>query len=302
MAKRKRSSPRDGGRARVPIKAAGGVVWRDRHDSRQVLIVHRPKYDDWSLPKGKLAAREPAPLGAVREIAEETGWRVRLGPELRTAHYSFLGVPKEVRYWLADPLSSVPFVANDEIDEIAWVTTSEAKRRLRPFDHALIRAAVPKARSASPLVVVRHALSMRRKEWKGDDRDRPLTRDGTAQAARIAALLDAWAPVRVVTSSSRRCRDSVAPYAEAAGLKLELSDALSEEAFEADPKPARALLAELRDSAEPVVVCTHRPLLATVARIVGLDLPKSARSNPLPKGGLWVAHAGRVQHVERHTA
>jgi 8-oxo-dGTP diphosphatase len=286
---------------RQPIKAAGGVVWREGENGRQVLLVHRPKYDDWSLPKGKLANREPAPLAAVREIAEETGWRVRLGPELRTTHYLFNGVPKEVRYWLADPLSKMPFVPNDEVDEIAWVPSGEAKRRLHPSDHALIRSAVPKAKPATPLIVVRHALSMRRKEWKGDDRDRPLIREGQAQARRIAALLDAWGPVRVVSSSSRRCRDSVEPYAEAAGLKLELVDALSEEAFEADPKPARRLIAELRDQAEPIVVCTHRPLLATVAGILGLDLPKRARSNPLPKGGLWIAHTGRAAQVERHT-
>jgi phosphohistidine phosphatase SixA/8-oxo-dGTP pyrophosphatase MutT (NUDIX family) len=295
------SSRQDGHRARGPIKAAGGVIWREDRDGREVLLVHRPKYDDWSLPKGKLNDREPAPLGAIREIVEETGWHVRLGHELRTAHYAFDGAPKEVRYWLADPLESELFVPNDEVDEIAWVNLAETKSLVRPFDHALVHSAVPKARPAAPLVVVRHALSMRRKEWKGDDRDRPLSRDGKAQALRIGAMLEAWAPRRVVTSSSRRCRDTVSSYAESKGLELELADALTEEAFEDNPKPARALLAELRDSGEPVVVCTHRPLLATVARVIGLDLAKSARSNPLPKGGLWVAHPGAKHRVERYT-
>ncbi len=301
MATRSRSSKKAARGTRATIKAAGGVVWRDDTAGRQVLLVHRPKYGDWSLPKGKLEDREPAPVAAVREIREETGWRVRLGPELRTAHYQFNGVPKEVRYWLADPISVEPFKPNAEVDELAWLTVDAAKERLRAFDHALVRASLPKARSASSLVIVRHALSMRRKEWKDDDRDRPLTREGVAQAARIAAMLEAWVPVRVVTSSSRRCRDTLAPYAEALGLKLELSDALSEEAFEADPKPARALIAELRESPDPVVVCTHRPLLATVARVIGLDLPDGARSNPLPKGGMWVAHHGRAHRVERYT-
>jgi len=300
MASRSRSKTAK--RARAPIRAAGGVVWREGSAGKEVLLVHRPKYDDWSLPKGKLEDREPAPIAAVREIAEETGWRVRLGPELRTAKYLVDGVPKTVRYWLADPLSAAPFQPNDEVDEIDWVTGAEAKRRLRPVDHALVHAALPKARPGSPLVVVRHALSMRRKEWSGEDPDRPLTREGTAQALRIARLLDSWAPLRVVTSSARRCRDTVAPFAERAGIKLELADVLSEEVFEANPKPARELVAELRNAAEPVVVCTHRPLLATVARTIGLDLPKGARSNPLPKGGIWVAHAGPAYRVERHTA
>ena len=302
MASRKRPSAKEANRSRRTIKAAGGVVWRGAPGEREVLLVHRPKYDDWSLPKGKLASREPAPQGAIREIHEETGWHVRLGPELRTAKYKVDGVPKTVRYWLADPVSSDPFVPNDEVDAVAWVDVEEARRRLRPSDDGLVHGALPKARPAAPLIVVRHALSMRRKDWKGDDRDRPLSRDGKAQAVRIAALLESWAPVRVVTSSSRRCRDTVAPFAEAAGLKLELTDALSEESFEQDPTLARELVAELRDAADPVVLCTHRPLLASVARVIELDLPKSARSNPLPKGGLWVAHAGRGKPIERYTA
>ena len=278
------------------------MVWRDGPNGREVLLVHRPKYDDWSLPKGKLDDREPAPQGAVREIAEETGWHVRLGPELRTAKYQVDGVPKTVRYWLADPISADLFAPNDEVDETAWLDWREAKRRLRPIDHAIVDSALSKASPAAPLVVVRHAVSMRRKEWKGDDRDRPLSRAGLAQAGRIAALLEAWVPVRVVTSSSRRCRDTVAPFAEAAGVKLELADALSEEFFENNPKPARELIAELRHGGGAVVVCTHRPLLPTVARTISLDLPKGARSNPLPKGGLWVAHAGPGHPVERYTA
>jgi len=302
MASRSRSSKPHAGRDRQTIKAAGGVVWRDGPNGREVLLVHRPKYDDWSLPKGKLDDREPAPQGAVREIAEETGWHVRLGPELRTARYQVDGVPKTVRYWLADPISADLFAPNDEVDETAWLDRREAKRRLRPIDHAIVDSALSKASPAAPLVVVRHAVSMRRKEWKGDDRDRPLSRAGLAQAGRIAALLEAWAPVRVVTSSSRRCRDTVAPFAEAAGVKLELADALSEEFFENNPKPARELIAELRHGGGAVVVCTHRPLLPTVARTISLDLPKGARSNPLPKGGLWVAHAGPGHPVERYTA
>jgi 8-oxo-dGTP diphosphatase len=115
-------------------------------------------------------------------------------------------------------------------------------------------------------------------------------------------LLEVWSPVRLLTSSASRCLDTVAPYAEATGLRLELREELTEEAFEDDPKLARALLAELRDSVEPVAICTHRPLLSTVARMIGLDLPKSARSNPLPKGAAWVAHPGPKQRVERYTA
>ena len=211
-------------------------------------------------------------------------------------------MPKEVRYWLAEPLSSRPFVPNDEVDQIAWIGVDEVKKRLRSADHGLVRGSVPKARPITPLVVIRHALSMRRKEWTGDDADRPLTRDGRAQAARMTGLVAAWAPARVVSSPSRRCRDTVAPLADALGVELELEPCLSEEAYEDDPTPARHLIARLRDGAEAVAVCTHRPLLAMVARTIGLDLPKSARSNPLPKGGLWVAHPDTLYPVDRYRA
>ena len=296
MASRSRSpSRKDTGSDRRTIKAAGGVVWRDGEDGREVLLVHRPKYDDWSLPKGKLTEREPRPAAAVREIVEETGWRVRLGSELpdRASTRSTACRRPSGTGW---PTRSTarPFVPNDEVDQIAWVDLAEAKRRLRPSDHALVRGAVPKASPAAPLVVVRHALSIRRKEWQADDRDRPLSRDGKAQAARIAGLLEAWAPLRVVTSSVASLpghrgavRRGSGPQARAdrRAVRGGVRGATRSRPGSSSPSCATA--------ATRSVVCTHRPLLATVARVIGLDLPKNARSNPLPKGGLWVAHAGR---------
>lgn len=283
------------------IKAAGCAVWRDGLDGREVLAVHRPRYDDWSLPKGKLDPDEPAPVAAVREVHEESGVRVRLGPELRPVTYRVDGVRKEVRYWVAEAVDQERFRPNREVDEIAWFALPEARARLRDADVALAHATIKGARPSRPLVIVRHALSTRRKEWKGDDLDRPLSRDGLRQSARLADLLACWAPTRIVTSPARRCRDTVEPLAERLGLPLDLRDELSEEAYEASPKRARALIKELRAEREAVVLCTHRPLLASAAGLVGLDLPRSARANPLPKGGLWVAHAGPKDRVERYT-
>jgi len=108
------------------IRAAGGVVVRDG----LVAVVHRPRYDDWTLPKGKLDAGESFEEAALREIDEETGLRVRLLRELPASNYEVRGRPKVVRYWLMEVESDPGFVANDEVDELRWLELGEALRLL----------------------------------------------------------------------------------------------------------------------------------------------------------------------------
>lgn len=108
------------------IQAAGGVVRRDD----RILLVHRPRYDDWSLPKGKLDPGESSDEAALREVEEETGLRCHLGRELPSIEYhDRRGRPKQVRYWEMHPESG-EFVPNDEVDEVRWVTTAEARELL----------------------------------------------------------------------------------------------------------------------------------------------------------------------------
>jgi 8-oxo-dGTP diphosphatase len=104
------------------VEAAGGVVTRDG----RVLLVHRPRYDDWTLPKGKLDAGESFEDAALREVEEETGLRCRLLSELPETQYEVDGRPKVVRYWLMEPLADAAFVPNDETDELRWVTRDDA--------------------------------------------------------------------------------------------------------------------------------------------------------------------------------
>lgn len=131
------------------IEAAGGVVWRssDSH-GLEVLLVHRPKYDDWTLPKGKLDPGEPAAVAALREVDEETGLRCHLGAELPSVQYvDHRGRPKQVRYW-AMQIDAGSFAPNDEVDEVRWVPVDAAAgvlsyrhddlvlTALRDLDHA----------------------------------------------------------------------------------------------------------------------------------------------------------------------
>ena len=120
-------------------EAAGGVVVRDG----KVLLVHRPRYDDWTLPKGKLDPGETSEDAALREVEEETGVRCSLGRELPSTHYEVNGRPKRVRYWLMAPESETPFEVNDETDDVRWVTPDEALALLtHDRDRDVVRAAV----------------------------------------------------------------------------------------------------------------------------------------------------------------
>lgn len=109
------------------IEAAGGVVWRrSGTGATEVLLVHRPRYDDWSLPKGKLDPREAAEAAALREVEEETGLRCRLGRELPAVRYvDRNGRAKRVRYWAMEPVSGA-FAPGDEVDEVRWLPVDDA--------------------------------------------------------------------------------------------------------------------------------------------------------------------------------
>ena len=127
--------------ADVEVRAAGGVVRRPRAgaDEPEIALVHRPKYDDWSLPKGKLDPGETFEQAALREVEEETGLRCELGPELGEARYrDAKGRSKLVRYWLMTPLGG-GFEPHDEVDELAWLTPGEARERLTyDYDRDLV--------------------------------------------------------------------------------------------------------------------------------------------------------------------
>jgi 8-oxo-dGTP diphosphatase len=109
------------------VEAAGGAMVRAGDDGPELLVVHRPAYDDWSIPKGKLERGETHEAAALREVLEETGWEGRLGDPLPDVRYrDRKGRPKRVRYWKMTPVHTSGFTPNDEIDEIRWCSFREA--------------------------------------------------------------------------------------------------------------------------------------------------------------------------------
>jgi 8-oxo-dGTP diphosphatase len=279
------------------VVAAGVVVWRP---GREVLLVHRPRYDDWSFPKGKLDPDEAAAVAAVREVAEETGLMVRLGRPLQGQRYPNGRSDKQVHYWVGWAVGSdrvEDYQVNDEIDDVRWVPLDKAERLLSyPRDRETLAEAVEVRKPTHALVVLRHAEAVKRKEWAGEDAQRPLTPAGQRQAASLAALLATYDAGRIVSSSSTRCLETVAPYAGHSGWPIEPEPGLSEE--EATTESVREVVALLLEERESVVLCGHRPVLPEVFAALDLD-PVS-----LDPGALVVVHhrKGRVRATELHQA
>ena len=208
----------DGARSRW-----GGVVRRVGPSGVEVLLVHRPRYDDWTFPKGKAQPGETDEETAVREVAEETGITARLGAELPTTQYrDSRGRPKVVRYWTMRPESG-SFEPHDEVDEIKWLPIADAAEELSyDRDREVLEALPP------PLLVLRHTSAGNSEDWPGDDARRPLDERGRRQAEELVGQLGPYAIERIVSSPFDRCVESVEPIARARGLELETSDDLAE--------------------------------------------------------------------------
>jgi 8-oxo-dGTP pyrophosphatase MutT (NUDIX family)/phosphohistidine phosphatase SixA len=284
-----------------PQIVAGGAVVARR--GPEVLLVHRPKYDDWSFPKGKVDPGEHVAAAAVREVAEETGLHVRLGPPLGSQHYLVCNGQKRAKrvdYWAGRVVGSddvSTYKSNTEIDGVRWVGVDEAGALLTyDRDRVTLAESVPHLKKSHPLVVLRHAKSKARKKWKKDDRERPLNKVGRLQAEQLVPILGAYGVRRVLSSSSRRCWTTVSPYADVARLDLQVTRDLSEE--DAATRAVARHVHRLLERPEPAALCTHRPVLPMVYDALGVSDPK------LEPGAMLVVHHrnGQIIAVEQHQA
>jgi 8-oxo-(d)GTP phosphatase len=291
-------------RAADEVRAAGAVVWRLAGSGSQVVLVHRPKYDDWSFAKGKLDPGEHVLLAAVREVAEETGLLVTLGRRLPPVRYVSEGMPKQVDYWVASVSGEVPpgFVATSEIDAIAWLAASQASAQLsyeRDIETLADFQAGP--RHTIPLILVRHASAGTKSGWRGSDVSRPLDSRGAKDAAALASLLRCFGDGRVVSAPAERCVATVRPYAASTGGVIEIEPAF--DVSEADAGWSAKTVAQLATDARPVVICAHRENLPGLleAACAALGAP-SPRFKPLRKGEFAVLHraGGQLAALERY--
>jgi 8-oxo-dGTP pyrophosphatase MutT (NUDIX family)/phosphohistidine phosphatase SixA len=286
------------------IRAAGAVVWRPGLDGPQVALVHRPKYDDWTIPKGKCEPGEHVLMTAVREIAEETGQRVTLGRRLSPACYEVDGRPKRVEYWAArgqDPPGE--FVPSHEVDDLAWLSVAAAAGRLT-YEHDVVTLGEFTAQPSAtvPLILLRHASAGSRSSWRGAELARPLDARGAADADRLVALLRCFGADQVISSAAERCVATVRPFAAAAGSKIEIENLFTVGA-RGGPDAVALRAAALADADRSAVVCAHREnlplLLAAACARLGSSTPAGP---PLRKSGFWVLHLadGTLTAAERH--
>ena len=280
------------------VRAAGCAVWREADDGTlEAALVHRPRYDDWSLPKGKPDAGEHLLLTAAREVAEETGLDVVVGRRSVRTGYDVAGpegepVPKEVDYWTAQ-WTGGEFVPNDEADVLRWLPVDDAAALCsHEHDRAvladLVRTDVPRSPT---LVLVRHGHAGSRSDWDGPDDLRPLDSRGGAEARRLAEVLPLFGPQAVFTAPPIRCRQTEEPLAEHLGVTLQSVPELGEDGFADDPEAGLATVVRLLEPpAAPgvTVVCSQGGAIPSVLMALGVQWEGSRGYPPAAKGSVWV--------------
>ncbi|SDL78076.1 NUDIX hydrolase [Tessaracoccus oleiagri] len=254
------------------IRASGAVVLREKHGRQEVLLVHRQAYDDWTLPKGKGLPDELAPVTAVREVREETGVVVQLGLRLHSIRYTVGGGNlKTVDYWRARPIAQFYHPPDQEVDINRWVPVDEARGMLTYADEVPVLEQALDAPQTTPLLLVRHAKAMLRKNWSGDDQCRRLSGRGRRQAVQLIPLLEAYGVSRLVSSPAVRCTETLAPYCHYRDLDIETLELLTEEEGTRDPDGVVAATREaISGLNEPTAVCGHRPVLPAMQTGMGI--------------------------------
>lgn len=282
--------PREGRAGTVQLDEAGGKHHSPSGSAFEVAIIHRPKYDDWSFPKGKLDPGETAVVAAMREIGEETGFVVRLGRFLRAETYPVPGHRKlkRVQFWSAQYLGG-EFLPNKEVDELLWLSPEEALEHLSyPMDRQVLRKWLEIRPDTSTLLLVRHGKAGSRKRFQGDDALRPLDEMGRAQAQALVAQLLAFGAAQVHAADRRRCIQTVEPLAHALSTPIVVEPVLTEEAYADDASAAQQRVRTIAESDVVQVVCSQGgvipPLLRWWAELDGVTLPASRNR----KGSTWV--------------
>jgi 8-oxo-dGTP diphosphatase len=289
------------GQAEVNVRAAGAVLWRHNATSghTEIALIHRPEYDDWSLPKGKTENGETIPVTAAREVWEETGFSGVLGRHLGTVGYRLRKEPrayKTVDYFSAEAYAG-KFKASGEVDELLWLSPAQAEAELtQPSDVEIVRAFRALPAKLSTVLLVRHAKAGKREDWKGADDLRPLSPAGSRQAEAVRELARVFKPERVFSAPRTRCVETVRAVAKDATVDILEERVFSEEGYWHDPRQGRDRLVEIARNAGTSVVASQGGVIPGLIRDLagesGLTLfPPTENEKlrvPSKKGSLWV--------------
>ncbi len=255
------------------IRAAGGVLWRCAGSGTvEVALVHRPAYDDWSLPKGKLRRGEHPLVTARREVAEETGVRGVAGKRLDIQHYNTALGPKAVEYWAMQG-PDAPFTPTAEVDQLAWLPLPDALKRLDYQGDAYavdaLRAMADSAVTSSAVLLVRNARAVPTRRWKGAEGDRSLDIRGQEQAEALRRALPAFGPSELLSACGARFTGTMRPLGAELGLTVETESAFGEDGYATHPRRGLTLILGLAGADGTAAVCAPgaviRHLLAALA-------------------------------------
>ncbi|MDK7063529.1 NUDIX hydrolase [Gardnerella vaginalis] len=285
------------------VEAAGGIIYRKRNtidssntsdlkktsnqasmisdDDFELCLVYRPKYDDWSWPKGKNEDNESHRHTAVREVGEETGYAVTLGPHIAQIEYPLENegkksisksgaknssqnnnkteVVKRIHYWMMREIDEnaamkrlpafgpIKPAKPTEIGNVIWLTPSKARKKLtHDSDRKVLDAFLEKLHDGQTeyktLILVRHGKAESRKSWQGSEATRPITPLGSAASYALGRELACYAPNRIVSSPWKRCVETVATFAHDSSLSIEQIAELTEDHHENKPKSTLSVL------------------------------------------------------------
>lgn len=274
--------------------AAGAVLWRgDLSDisTIEVACIHRPRYDDWSLAKGKVDPGESIVATAVREIKEETGYDVRLGKLLGKTVYPVKSSTKVVYYWIGEVVGG-EFEPNEEVDEIRWLPLNEAQDIMSyDLDRQVLRKAEKRfgLPTTARILYVRHARAHDREKWSGDDNLRPLDKKGRRQSEMLVPMLAPFHPERIYSAEPDRCQATVAPLADELGLLVDVDERFGDKGWLHDMVGAQKAFMDVVAQGGVSVICGQGDvipnMLAWLSANGRLPIDEEIKSK---KGSVWV--------------
>jgi 8-oxo-dGTP diphosphatase len=283
------------------VFAAGAVLWRQggadtANPELEIAVIHRPRYNDWSLPKGKVDPGETAPVAAVREVREETGQHAVLGRRLNKVSYPIDQGVKKVYYWAARATGG-EFVPGKEVDELIWLPVANAMKKLDyAQDRNVLQRFTKQPADTRSVLVVRHGTAGRKSRFSGDDTKRPLDKRGRAQAEALVAQLMAFGPTDVYAADRVRCYQTVEPLAEELGVTIRNEPTLTEESYTRNPKRGRHRMLAIAAEGGTPVICTQGKVIPDLiewwCERDGVH-PDKSRNH---KGSTWVLslYQGRI--------
>lgn len=276
-----------GARFYRPVLAAGAVLWR----GEKIAVIHRPRYNDWSLPKGKVDRGENMVNAAMREITEETGLAVQLGAMVGCVNYPVKKNTKVVFYWNAT-VTGGEFSADTtdgEVDELRWLAPEQAIELVSyAADRAVITAATQRRQQvASTVLLVRHADAGDRSLWAGKDSLRPLSTVGMRQAKALSKLLRAYQPTQVFSAKPDRCVATVTPLAERLGVKISRDGLLGDRGWLATHKASVEAYRSIIAQGGVSVVCAQGAVIPGIVSLLAQGSQVMLPVVPAKKGSVW---------------